>query len=370
MKAIQILHVIFKLVCISAAICMIGFWIYEFEKNEDITLVEYKSTREMINVTYPELSICIDQPFLNKELAKFSADLDRYKYLKHLRGETGFNETYNNIPYDQITPNLYDHLQRLWIGWKPGRNHLKDNNCTDPNNCQYFVFTNHFNGMSDFTFLKCFGIHVKKKYTQDVLWFQLIFNESLKSVLTQVKGISIMMNKPNQFSLNMGGVQNIWDSPKGKKRKEFFQINSIEILKRRNKVQKPCNEEWANFDDLALTHHMKKVGCRPPYQKAYERFPTCKTQREMKESIYDPWILDGTDIPVPCQEMPNIIYSHDYKDTDIDFKVPPTFKIWVAYPKKGKIITESQAVNIHSLIGNIGGYIGLFLGTFYFDDVF
>ena len=32
------------------------------------------------------------------------------------------------------------------------------------------------------------------------------------------------------------------------------------------------------------------------------------------------------------------------------------------YPKEVKIITQSKEVDFHALIGNIGGYLGLFLG--------
>ena len=153
MKLIQIIPITFKFLCVSAAFCMIIFWIVEYQRNENITLVEYKSTREIQNLSYPELSICFDQPFLNTELVKFNPDLDKNRYLEHLKSKDGFNETYNDIPYDEVTPNLFGHLNRLWIGWKPGRNHSSDN-CTDIEKCSYFIFSNNYNGMSDFTFIK------------------------------------------------------------------------------------------------------------------------------------------------------------------------------------------------------------------------
>ena len=34
----------------------------------------------------------------------------------------------------------------------------------------------------------------------------------------------------------------------------------------------------------------------------------------------------------------------------------------MAYPEYIRIITQSKDVDIHALIGNIGGYVGLFLG--------
>ena len=39
-------------------------------------------------------------------------------------------------------------------------------------------------------------------------------------------------------------------------------------------------------------------------------------------------------------------------------------QVTIGYPEQVKIITQSQAVDVHTIIGNIGGYIGLFLGKF------
>ena len=34
----------------------------------------------------------------------------------------------------------------------------------------------------------------------------------------------------------------------------------------------------------------------------------------------------------------------------------------IIYPEEVRLITQSKEVDVHTLIGNIGGYIGLFLG--------
>ena len=41
------------------------------------------------------------------------------------------------------------------------------------------------------------------------------------------------------------------------------------------------------------------------------------------------------------------------------------FGIGIVHPEQMKIISQTQAVDFHSLVGNIGGYIGLFLGIEY-----
>ena len=38
------------------------------------------------------------------------------------------------------------------------------------------------------------------------------------------------------------------------------------------------------------------------------------------------------------------------------------FDVKVIYPEYVKVIEQSKDVDIHALIGNIGGYVGLFLG--------
>ena len=61
---------------------------------------------------------------------------------------------------------------------------------------------------------------------------------------------------------------------------------------------------------------------------------------------------------LPCQVMPRI--THDVaKGLN-----PMNKEFWlnIQYPRRAKIVTQSPAVDTNALIGNIGGYIGLFLG--------
>ena len=90
----------------------------------------------------------------------------------------------------------------------------------------------------------------------------------------------------------------------------------------------------------------------------------------MKQSLFHGRALAEKYLP-PCQEMPNIVYNHGIGNLDEKIGTLEIMEnmdnivIVVTYPDKWKIITQSQAVDIHALIGNIGGYIGLFLGTIY-----
>ena len=62
----------------------------------------------------------------------------------------------------------------------------------------------------------------------------------------------------------------------------------------------------------------------------------------------------------PCGTMSKIDYS--YSTDPQNWMNNTFFAISVIYPEQMKIITQEQSVDLHALVGNIGGYIGLFLG--------
>ena len=65
------------------------------------------------------------------------------------------------------------------------------------------------------------------------------------------------------------------------------------------------------------------------------------------------------DIPKPCERITKM-EKEMHHGKNIEYS-----KIWflkIDYPDEFKVIAQSKEVDVHSLIGNIGGYFGLFLG--------
>ena len=60
--------------------------------------------------------------------------------------------------------------------------------------------------------------------------------------------------------------------------------------------------------------------------------------------------------------------DYDYFD-DIIPTSKGRLKIMIGYPEQVKIISQSQAVDVHTIIGNIGGYEGLFLGNLSYSNL-
>ena len=86
----------------------------------------------------------------------------------------------------------------------------------------------------------------------------------------------------------------------------------------------------------------------------------------MKRLMYlyydDWWTPKKGEYPLPCQTIENLSYEYTEKVGD-DSRNQSRFMVLVHYPNlKYRHIAHVQEYDIESLFGNIGGYIGLFLG--------
>ena len=175
---------------------------------------------------------------------------------------------------------------------------------------------------------------------------------------------TVIFNYPEQFHLFSENTKTIWQHRDKGKIFNSFSITGMEVLKRRNKQEEPCLQNWTHFDDLLFRKHLENISCRTPYQTSPK--PICTTHTEMLRANYQLKYANDKEVPVPCQEMSAITYTFeraifDYGDNLANLRV--------SYPNKIKVVTQSKSVNVHSLIGNIGGYIRLFLGSFSIPEI-
>ena len=347
---------IFRCLCIVTTGAMVGYWIIKFHNNEDTTVIEYRSPKNKMTI-YPELTICIRNPFLNVKLKEIDQRLNQETYLQYLKGHHMFNESYGTIDYDHVTVDLFDHLQKLEIYWKDNSN----STCLDKKDCASAIFRNNYNGFASAMFVKCFSLGHISKDDKVPRVIMLTFNATLKNILKNSGYVESLFTYPNQFTRADVKSQYIWYNPEETNIMETFEILSIETVKLRNKWNNPCFVDWMNYDDLLQQKHLKGVGCRPPYLNNLRDFPICNTSQQMKKAKFDFLQLPEDYHLVPCQGIPDVPYKYEQpfpNKTD-------GFTIVIIYPKNVKTIKQEQLVDLHSLIGNIGGYIGLFLGSYF-----
>ena len=113
---------VFKVLCIIAACCMIGFWTHNYTKDEDVSLIEYKLIEDVEDVLLPESTVCFWNPFLNSVFENQSMAITNETYRQYLLGDNGSDQKYRFINYDKVTLHLSNYISSILIGFRTDRN--------------------------------------------------------------------------------------------------------------------------------------------------------------------------------------------------------------------------------------------------------
>ena len=112
----KISSITFKAICSIAAGFMVGFWIFKYHENEDVSAIEYVSYETQTDVAYPVLSVCTFMPFIYQNLLwNSSTYVSADEYNRYIHGIMSFREEYKSIVFDNVTLNLLEHVQKIVI---------------------------------------------------------------------------------------------------------------------------------------------------------------------------------------------------------------------------------------------------------------
>ena len=72
---------------------MVGFWIFRYNENEDVSAIEYVSYETQTDLAYPVLSVCTFWPFVYENLFwNSSIHVSANEYNRYIHGLTSFRE--------------------------------------------------------------------------------------------------------------------------------------------------------------------------------------------------------------------------------------------------------------------------------------
>ena len=297
---------------------MVGYWIHKYLKNEDTTLIEYKLFQDTVSVPLPEATICFVDPILNSSLTSKNKSFDVVEYIKYLKGEEVLNQEYKKVDYRNVSLNLFSYLNFIWIGLRPGQRQ-SGTICTpslpssDSNNCSLITITNNINGFGAQNLWKCLGVKVDDKYSKNVSYLVITFKVEFGALLKRIPVVGVAFNHPGQNLRKTDTDQIIWINPEENRTITSFKIDSMEILRRRNKRSDKCLKEYTSYDQLILKHHIERIGCNPPYYKLFRNLPICDTPSFLREFFNNGEKLPKGEIDFPCQEMPHLSFKYNHK---------------------------------------------------------
>ena len=346
----------FRFVCSVITVIMVGYWIYKFQKNEDVSTIEYQYINESNYLRIPEMTICIRMPFIKEKFRELGLDPNRY-YL-YLKGEKNIEEDYRKIDLNDVTIDIRDYVQQIRLA--PRNDATGEfNDCKTTNTCSSFKWNNNFNGFWNQVFVRCYGFEIIPRFYSNIKRVIVSFNPELARALNDSDddGVFVIFNYPQHMLRNLEDIHAIWDSDTKIRSMAVFKIPAMEVIIRRNRPSSPCFTGWKHFDNSVFEKYTQEATCTVPYQKGNKS--VCSTSEEMVDSKYSMNELRNKYFSQPCHEMSNLISSMNTIERS-NFTSP---QLYVTYPDKIKVITQHKSVDAHMLIGNIGGYIGLLLGN-------
>ena len=383
--------------CVVCVLCMVIFWVCKYRVDRDIGVVDYVLLEEAWDIKLPAVSLCFHNPFIDKKLIEFDPEVTHSSYIQFLKGN-GYNEKYNGIDYSNVTLSLETYFLSSTVVLR---------NLT-PLYDVPFQHRESFNGFIMGLFIKCFEITINITDYHNVLFIALTYDKTklLLDFKTESEyNLSMIMHHPGQFLLNsIKHLEHI-----DMKTNMGITISDLELLKSRNSRNRRCTEydDETSFDDMVREKHLLNIGCTPPYLKSNEYYPPCNSTTGIKHAFYDYKGVGKKYYPNSCLRYSKIIYQqyekilieylaytkkwaeaddtvrekegmengmkhNDEKDLKMEQlkegsrKEKQTVQKWafgIEYPQYVRIISQSKDVDIHALIGNIGGYVGLFLGN-------
>ena len=302
---------------------MVIYWIYIYNLNEDLCTVEYKRFYEKEEDVLPSLSICLKIPFLQKELEKINPASNATTYFQFLQGNM-FNPEWLKIDYHAILKDPNNYLTEDWISFRNGtyipihpmyKNFFHKTTSSGIEESQKI-----FSGKSFFHemyFFHCYELSMPLDRNLQSFYFR--GNKSfLETDLDPGnKDVLFFLHHPNQLLASIKTIR--YYLPHKHQHEEPYlirlKIRAMEVLRRRQKDRRPCNEKWQNYDNEIINSHIKSVGCRPPYMNNTKIGIACATPEQLKKAMFFLNADENDSLP-PCVSMENMHFTYETQSYD------------------------------------------------------
>ena len=380
----------FHIICIILTLTFFVRTLYFYIENESTSLIEFKALgeREELDI-YPSISLCPCQIaiFNENKLKEDNITEKASNYKSFLFGDQ-WNEKMANIDYDDYTIDLHDYLTKI-VAERRGKkketlyewtssNTRMDGKDIGQEKSPFFIS---YRSDKD----KCFTLDVQ----QDIV--ERIESNTIRTVIFDFAdfaidniGLNVFIHYPKQLfrSLPMYLIKKVEVIKPPEILVDEILINNIVVIRRRNTYREPCDEQWKSIDDNILHGIAESVGCKPRHWKLEsETTNYCDSLQKMNETVIPPAYNFDSDLldrfPPPCHQLQ--IVMHESRTNERNVTKWNTITTGVENNSSISNITRSmeiffemkyyeevlhlQGFNFDSLLGNAGGYIGMFLGV-------
>ena len=324
------------------ALCMIvtlGFSIQcllKYLENEDVSKTSIHKFHQKPENRYPVTTLCFKNPFIEKKLKYYGKSVDIASYLSFLNGKL-WSERMLSIDYDNVTVSLHDNLLGISMQLLNDGKRYMYNHVTGRQQPLGFKPDFYVNVRTEIR--KCFGFEIpyveKKQVFNFVIYIHNNFYpKGFRTPLTKFNesnpdsgGLLVYFHYPGQFETSYYtsiGVLNGKDNQSEPYTMKFT-LKDVSVIKRRNKPNDECIEDWQNYDQIIWEDIMKKANCRPKYRNTKINLKTCSTKDEIKRYIDEKRDVDWNYLRPPCRSIQNMEASYSESEFQSDFEPSSDF---------------------------------------------
>ena len=365
-------HNVFKLFCIVATVILVIWCCYEFSKDEDVCEVIFKRWLVDDDSVYPTMSLVISDLFNETALKEYDQNYTRMDYRNHFMVNP--NPKMFDIDHDLVGMKAEDYVLKTCLH-KTFHDALASKMSGECTPYTKIKTTSYFH-------TKVITFQLPEKQSLYALAIKLkksIFEGSIRPVssVNPYLFLYICFHLENKVYSSLSSCLDTWPTRNEKSSKYYsmrFIVKSMETLRRRKKRSKKCYDD-PDYDYMMREHIIDSTGCRPNFWSSNTTKPKCSTKEEY-QSILSQHFDHSTRFNTskeyldPCLGIERL--QVDYQENDLD-KFPFSKEekkdeddwFMIEYQIQAttfKEIKQTRAYSVQSLIGNLGGYIGLCLG--------
>ena len=377
---------IYQYLCVALSITLVIYVFMAYLQNTDISRVEYVKFQSTDQSFYPSFSLCFGDILLNRKLINYG--INDSHYLKFLRGKI-WEPDLMDINYHDVSINLEDYLLGIEMYEEnfngevvADNNYLYDKTSISPSQWKpnFYQDSSPAFGLIQ----KCLTVDIPFQLDKRLSWITVVMNRTIFTNGTRPFNtreasdmFSVNVHHPGQ-RYRYSKQKRDWNAEEpsihigsGKEERTSygmkFYIFSIEVMKKRNKRQQHCNDNKDETDDEVIKRNMiKNFTCTPPYWTESGKLSNCTTQQQLQD-FHEMAIKTYL---VPCRRMTQVTYLYSEYASDYYYEKLqnlPTDEqnvfVTFLYPdSRYKEIIMLRELNIQSLIGNAGGYVGICVG--------
>lgn len=373
---------LFKLTCFTLTGRMIYVQFHDYVENEDSSSVSYKTFNDDKDEAHPTFSICVAGE--DGEIFKESLKTSYKSYFNYLVGEETNASILRDLLFDEVAINTlpveksYTKTKEWEVKNVFGKN--IDINHWKENFYRYFVITHQDPWQVCFTKRENEeeGIQVQFEFLSlDANWI-LENNLRIYFYVHQKRQLIRSIIHPKFIFLPKSLLQ-LNQTYQGEYRKDILlDGQAIDVLKKRPDAKKKCNNTFFDDDRKWIEGVMGALKCIPEFMTRFisnstsnvklHSLSTCnQTKHREYAMVYYPEAYCkriSNSYLDPCTQVSTVVTSSELTaKNDLNGSASSLLNFWLTYNTQAYKETQNKkAFDMATLWGQIGGFVGIFLG--------